>query len=283
MKFDKKANRRVHNTIRYIIILVFCIPMILPLFWMLTTALKDNAAVFSVPPEWIPKVFMWENFTKGLEQVQFWRRFWNTTFIAILVCIGQVLSCLSVGYALARLKFPGKKIWFYLIIGSMMIPGMVTVIPVFKLFTSLGWYNTYLPLIVPAFLGAPFQTFLARQFMSTIPKSYDEAARIDGANRLQVLTKVMMPMCKPLIAVITIQAFQGAWNDYMGPLLYVKKPDSWTLALAMGQFSKGTYGTSWNLFMAADIIYMLPILIMFFFCQKYFMEGFGSMNNTGVK
>jgi multiple sugar transport system permease protein len=250
---------------------------------MLTTALKDNAAVFSVPPEWIPKVFMWENFTKGLEQVQFWRRFWNTTFIAILVCIGQVLSCLSVGYALARLKFPGKKIWFYLIIGSMMIPGMVTVIPVFKLFTSLGWYNTYLPLIVPAFLGAPFQTFLARQFMSTIPKSYDEAARIDGANRLQVLTKVMMPMCKPLIAVITIQAFQGAWNDYMGPLLYVKKPDSWTLALAMGQFSKGTYGTSWNLFMAADIIYMLPILIMFFFCQKYFMEGFGSMNNTGVK
>lgn len=280
----KKKRAVVNMIIRYILILFFCIPMLFPLLWMLTTALKDNQAVFAMPPQWIPKKFMWENFTIGLEQIDFWKRFVNTAFIAILCTIGSVLSCMSVGYAISRIKFPGRKIWFYCIVGSMMIPGMVTLIPVFKFWTSVGAYGTWLPMIIPAFLGAPFQTFLVRQYMTTIPKSYDEAARIDGANRLQILTKVIMPMCKPLMATIAIQAFQGAWNDYMNPLLYVtQKQEMWTLSLAIGRMSSGTYGVQWNLFMAADLVYMLPILILFFFCQDYFMEGLGSMNNAGVK
>lgn len=251
---------------------------------MLTTALKDNSAIFAMPPQWIPKVFHWENFTIGLQQIEFWKRFGNTVFISVIVCFGQVCSCMSVGYALARLRFPGKKLWFYLIIGSMMIPGMVTVIPVFRLWAACGFYGTWWPMIIPAFLGAPFQTFLAKQFMSGLPKSYDEAARMDGASRLQVLLKVIGPMCKPLIAVIAIQSFQGAWNDYLTPLLYViSKPDKWTLSLAVGRMTSSTYGTQWNLFMAADVVYMLPILILFFFCQKYFMEGLGSLNSSGVK
>lgn len=280
-----KKRKEIGNlVIRYVLILVFAVPMILPLLWMLTTALKDNAAVFQMPPKWIPETFMWENFTTGLIQIDFWKRFANSAFISIIVCIGQVCSCMSVGYALSRLRFKGKKIWFYLIVGSMMIPSMVTMIPVFRLWTSLGFYGTWWPMIIPAFLGAPFQTFLARQFMSTLPKSYDEAARIDGANRLQILVQIISPMCKPLITVIAIQSFQAAWNDYLTPLLYViSKPDKWTLSLAVGRMTSSTYGTQWNLFMAADLVYLLPILILFFFCQNYFMEGLGSMNNAGVK
>ncbi len=280
----KKQKKRIYIGVRYVLILIFCIPMLLPLLWMLTTALKDNAAVFRVPPQWIPSEFHWDNFTKGLKKINFGREFLNSLFISVVVTIGQICSCMSVGYALARLKFKGKKLWFYLIVGSMMIPGMVTVIPVFRLWATLGAYGTWWPMIIPAFLGAPFQTFLARQFMTTIPKSYDDAARIDGASRLQILTRIIAPMSKPLITVIAIQAFQGAWNDYMTPLLYIiSKPEKWTLALGVGRMTSSTYGTQWNLFMAADIMYMLPILIMFFFGQNYFMEGLGSMNNSGIK
>ncbi len=280
----KRRRATVNTMIRYILVIVLCIPMIFPLFWMLTTALKDNQAVFAMPPQLIPKQFMWENFLTGLKQIDFWERFLNTMIISVLCTIGSVISCMSVGYAIARIKFPGKKIWFYCIVGSMMIPSMVTIIPVFRFWASVGGYGTWWPLIIPAFLGAPFQTFLVRQYMSTIPKSYDEAARIDGANRFQILIHVIAPMCKPLIATIAIQAFQTAWNDYLNPLLYVvSKKELWTLSLAIGRMSSSTYGTEWNLIMAADLVYMLPILIIFFFCQDYFMEGLGSMNNAGVK
>lgn len=280
----KKKKRISGLVIRYVLILVFCVPMLLPLLWMLSTALKDNAGVFVMPPQWIPDKFMWENFSRGLTKIDFWSRFRNSVIIAVSVTVGQILSCMSVGYAIARIKFPGKKVWFYLIISSMMIPGAVTMLPVFRLNIALGFYGTWWPMILPAFLGAPFQTFLARQFMSGIPKSYDEAARIDGANRLQILVRVIAPMCKPLITVIAIQAFQGAWNDYMGPLLYViSKPEKWPLSLAISRLSSSTFSVEWNVFMAADIVYLLPILIIFFFGQNYFMQGLGSMNNTGVK
>ena len=280
----KKKKRISGLVIRYVLILVFCVPMLLPLLWMLSTALKDNAGVFVLPPQWIPDKFMWENFSRGLTKIDFWSRFRNSVIIAVSVTVGQILSCMSVGYAIARIKFPGKKVWFYLIISSMMIPGAVTMLPVFRLNIALGFYGTWWPMILPAFLGAPFQTFLARQFMSGIPKSYDEAARIDGANRLQILVRVIAPMCKPLITVIAIQAFQGAWNDYMGPLLYViSKPEKWPLSLAISRLSSSTFSVEWNVFMAADIVYLLPILIIFFFGQNYFMQGLGSMNNTGVK
>lgn len=281
---SKRNQEMTVKGLRLILIFVLCIPILLPLLWMLSTALKSNSAVFKMPPEWIPSAFQWSNFSTGLNKINFWRRFSVSTVLAVVVTVGQVCSCMCVGYALARLKFPGKKVWFYLIIGSMMIPGMVTMIPIFRFWVSVGAYGTYWPMILPAFLGGPFQTFLARQFMMSIPKSYDEAARMDGANRLQILVRVIAPMCKPLITVIAIQAFQGAWNDYMGPLIYLlQKPEKWTLALAVGRMTSSTYGTQWNLFMAADVIYMLPILILFFFCQKYFMQGLGSMNNTGVK
>ena len=281
---SKTVNKNINTTIRYIVILIFALPMVLPVLWMLSTALKENTAIFVLPPQWIPKTFHWENFTIGLSRINFWHAFCNTLFVAVLCVIGTIISNLSVGYALSRFRFKGRKVWFYMVVGSMMIPGMTTVMPMFKFWTAVGAYGTWLPMIIPAFLASPFNTFLTRQFLSTVPKSYDEAAKIDGASDVQVLSMVIAPLCKPLIAFMAISAFQGVWNDYMNPLLYViSNRDRWTLSLAVARLSSGTYGNEWNLFMAADIIYFLPILILFFTFQDYFMEGLGSMTASGVK
>jgi multiple sugar transport system permease protein len=283
VKIGQKKKRKIGLFVRYLLIFILVVPMLLPLLWMLSTALKGDGAVFSIPPQWIPKDLQFSNFTEGLRQIDFWHRFLNTTIISILCVIGQCVSCLMVGYSISRIKFPGRKVWFYLIIGSMMLPGMVSMIPVFRVYSKLGMYNTWIPLILPAFLGSPFFIFMTRQFMSTIPISFDEAAKIDGATHLQILGKIIVPMCKPLIASIAIMTFQGTWSDYLTPLIYIIDPKKWTLSLAMGQFMGGTYGTKWNLFMAADLVYMLPILIIFFFAQDYFMQGLGSMNSSGIK
>ena len=279
-----KASRRRGLFFRYLVINIFAVPMILPVLWMLSTALKDNTAVFVMPPQWIPKVFHWENFTIGLSRINFWSAFLNTLFIAVLCVTGSIVSNMMVGYALSRFRFKGRKIWFYMIIGSMMIPGMTTVMPMFRFWTAVGAYGTWWPMIIPAWLASPFVTFLTSQFLSTIPKSYDEAAKIDGASNVQVLRRIIAPLCKPLMAYMAISAFQGVWNDYMNPLLYViSKRDKWTLSLAVARLNSGTFGAEWNLFMAADIMYFLPILILFFLFQDYFMEGLGSMTASGVK
>ena len=279
-----KASRRRGLFFRYLVIIIFAVPMILPVLWMLSTALKDNTAVFVMPPQWIPKVLHWENFTIGLSRINFWSAFLNTLFIAVLCVTGSIVSNMMVGYALSRFRFKGRKIWFYMIIGSMMIPGMTTVMPMFRFWTAVGAYGTWWPMIIPAWLASPFVTFLTRQFLSTIPKSYDEAAKIDGASNVQVLRRIIAPLCKPLMAYMAISAFQGVWNDYMNPLLYViSKRDKWTLSLAVARLNSGTFGAEWNLFMAADIMYFLPILILFFLFQDYFMEGLGSMTASGVK
>ncbi len=284
MRTGKKAREVRSLIIRYILIFIFGIPMVLPVLWMLSTALKDNAAIFVIPPQWIPKVFHWENFAEAVRQSKYLSRFGNTLFIAVLCIIGSVISNFMVGYALARFKFKGRKAWFYMIIGSMMIPGMTTVMPVFRFWVAMGCYGTWLPLILPAWLAGPFNTFLCKQFLSTIPRSYDEAAKIDGATYFQILGRVIMPLSKPLIAYMAIATFQGTWNDYMGPLLYViSKQEKWTLALGIARLGSGTYGIEWNIYMAADILYFLPILILFFCFQDYFMEGLGSMTASGVK
>ncbi len=284
MRTGRKRREITAIVLRYVMIFVFMLPMILPVLWMLSTALKDNAGVFATPPQFIPKVFQWGNFKEAVIQSKYLQRFGNTLFIAVLCIIGSILSNFMVGYALARFKFKGRKMWFYLIISSMMIPGMTTVMPVFRFWVAVGAYGTWLPLILPAWLAGPFNTFLCKQFLSTIPRSYDEAAKIDGATYFQILSRIIMPLSKPLIAYMAVSTFQGSWNDYMNPLLYViSKQDKWTLALGIARLGSGTFGIEWNVYMAADILYFLPILVVFFIFQDYFMEGLGSMTAAGVK
>jgi multiple sugar transport system permease protein len=277
-----KRNETYFTIFRYVLLTLFAVSMFLPLFWMLTMSLKGEDTVFMNPPEWIPREFHFDNYARAIDYMHFGRVFINSACITLMCALGAVVSNLIVGYAIARLKFPGRKVWFYLIIGSMMLPSFVGLIPVFKLFSSLGMYNTWLPLILPAFLGSPFFVFLLRQFFLGIPMSYDESAKIDGASHLQILFRILAPMIKPAIIVIVIMQVQASWSDYLNPLIWLPDEAKWTIPLAIQSFT-GSYATQWNYFMAADMLYMLPILVLFLFAQKYFMQGLGSLNNAGLK
>ncbi|WP_167747206.1 carbohydrate ABC transporter permease [Cohnella luojiensis] len=258
--------------------------MIYPVLWMLTIALKPNDEVFKIPPEFLPSDFLWSNFIDATTKISFWPIFLNTSIITVAATIGAVVSSILIGYGISRINFPGRNFFFYIFLGSQMLPGMVSLVPTFVLFKSIGWYNTWYPLIVPAFLGNPFFIFLARQFFRGIPKSYDEAAKIDGAGHWKILWKVIVPMCMPMVVTMVIFQFRGSWNDYLGPLIYLGDKEMWTLSLAIKGYMGGMeYGSSWNLFMAADLIYMMPMLLLFFFAQKYFMQGLGSLNSAGIK
>jgi multiple sugar transport system permease protein len=267
---------------RFIILTVGSISMLYPLFWMIIIELKGNYDVFSLPPDWYTKEFNLENFIIGTAQIHFWQAFSNSMIIAVLCTFGQITSSVLVGYGLGRLRFPGRKMWFSLFIGSLMLPGFIGLIPLFHLYTTLGWYNTWLPIIVPAFFGNAAFTFLFIQFSSTIPKSFDEAAKIDGANDLRVLWNVIVPMSMPIIITMMIFSFQGSWNQYLEPVIYLVDQAKWPLAVAMASYAS-TWTTQWNYFMAADLLYMLPMLIIFFVGQKYFMQGLGSVNSAGLK
>ncbi|MBN9389229.1 MAG: carbohydrate ABC transporter permease [Chloroflexi bacterium] len=270
----------------FALLIVLAIVMILPLFWVITTALKSNNDIYKTPPDFFPNEFHFENFWNGFQAINFGRLFLNTMIITVLSVIGGVVSSMIIGYALARIKFPGRKIWFFLFIGSMMFPSIVTLIPLFRLYLSINWYDTWLPLIVPAWLGNPFFIFLARQFYLTIPYDLDESAKLDGAGHFTILTRIMAPITKPVWITMAIMAFQGSWNDYLNPLVYLQSAEKWTLSIGMATFSStfaGVANTQWNLYMAANLLYMLPPLIFFFLAQRYFVQGLGSLGNISQK
>ncbi|RCW46430.1 carbohydrate ABC transporter permease [Paenibacillus prosopidis] len=278
----RKAKYTGLDAVRFVVLSAGAVAMLFPLLWMLTIALKSNNEVFAMPPEWFPKEMQWSNFVTGTKEINFWQTFGNSMFIAVTCTVGQVISSVLVGYGLGRLNFPGRRLWFSLFVGSLMLPGFVGMIPMFHLFTGLGWYDSWLPIIVPAFFGNPTFSFLFVQYLKTISVSFDEAAKIDGASDWYVLTKVLVPMAMPVIVTMVIFSFQGAWNQYLEPLIYIISPEKWTLSIAMASY-KGTYATAWNLFMAADLIYILPMLLIFFFGQKFFMQGLGSVNSASLK
>jgi multiple sugar transport system permease protein len=281
-RLGMRATEGLWNAARFLLLAVGALTMILPLLWMVTCALKTNSAIFAVPPQWIPREFAWVNFITGTAQIKFLSRLLNTLVITVLSTVGQLLSSTLVGYALARLRFPGRRLWFYLVVGSLMLPSMVGLIPVFRVFTALGWYNTWLPLIVPSFLGAPFFIFLIRQYLCTVPRSFDEAALMDGAGYFTTLRRILVPMIRPALVVVIIMQVQGSWNDYLTPLVYLIKPELWTLSLAVAQYIT-LYAVEWNKFMAADIVFLLPMLILYFAAQRYYMQGLGSLNTAGLK
>ncbi len=270
----------------YILTLLLCVTMLFPLFWVITTALKGNNDIYKVPPEFFPKEFHWENFSKSWDAINFGRLFVNTFIITMLNVVGQVASSMLVGYALARIRFPGRKIWFYLFIGSMMLPGIVTLIPMFRLYLSLEWYDSWLPLWVPAFFGNPFYIFLARQYYLSIPYDLDESAKLDGANHFAIFSRIMVPLTTPVWLTMAILTFQSTWNDYLNPLIYLRSEETWTLALGVATFKSSFAGVSnsqWNLYMAANLLYMLPPIILFFVAQRYFMAGLGSLATRSQK
>jgi multiple sugar transport system permease protein len=192
--------------------------------------------------------------------------------LCLLTVVGVVLSSAIVAYGFARLAFRGRDVWFYVMISTMALPGQVTMIPVFALFRALGWYGTFLPLVVPAFFGAPFFIFLLTQFFKTLPGELAESARVDGAREWTIFTRVILPLAKPALATVALFQFIGTWNDFFGPLLYLNDPGKYTLAYGLQQFLS-SYGGKWAQLMAAATVFTLPIILLFFFAQRTFIQG----------
>lgn len=278
-----QARKITGNTIWYIIAIILSVIMLFPLLWMLTIALKGNNDIYKIPPEFWPKQFYWDNFIKGMQAINFGRLFMNSVIITVLNTVGSVASSTLVGYGLARIRFRGRKVWFYLFVGSMMLPGIVGLIPIFHLYLNLNMYDTWFPLFLPAFFGNPFYIFLARQFYLSIPYSFDEAAKIDGAGHFAIFTKIMLPLTSPVWITMAIMSFTATWNDYLNPLVYLYSDDKWTLSLGMASFAgsfAGVATTQWNQYMATNLLYMLPPLIVFFLAQRYFMQGMGALGTS---
>jgi multiple sugar transport system permease protein len=282
----QKKPRLVGTTAWYVTALFICSVMIVPLLWMITIGLKSKTAVFDVPPKLLPTDWTWSNFVDGPKAIHFPRLLLNSTIITLLSVFGGVMTSMMAGYALARLRFPGRKVWFYLFVGSMLLPGVVGLIPLFQLYKSIGWYDTWLPLIVPAFFGGnPLFIFLARQYFMAIPYSIDEAAKIDGAGHFRIFTQVMLPLTRPAWITMAILAFQASWNDFLNPLVYLYSSEKWPLSVGMASFISPFAGQTpdWSYYMATNLLYMLPPLIVFFAAQRYFIQGLGALGSTTQK
>ena len=250
-----------------------------PLAWMISTSLKDLGSVFFFPPQWIPRPVHWENYRQVFEVIPFGRYIWNTTAIAFFSVIGKLISCSLVAFSFARLRWRGRDIIFVVMLATLMLPFQVTMIPQFVVYRHLGWIDTFLPLIVPHWFGGPFATFLLRQFFMSIPLELDDAARIDGASIFGTYARILLPQAAPAMAAVAIFQFNGSWNAFLLPLIYLHSQEHFTIALGLRSF-QDQYYTEWNLLMAASLIAMLPSVVIFFFAQKYFIQG---IVFTGVK
>ncbi len=269
----------------YAILLAGSLVMLFPLWWMVcvsfsTPAEASAAATSTTEFDWWPDFANWRNYAEALRSMGstpwygFLDAFANTVVVTVLSVIGQVLSCSLVGYAFARLRFRGRSPLFILMISTMMLPAQVTMIPMFILFRWFGWIDTILPLVVPMFFGTPFYVFMFRQFFAQVPEALVEAARIDGCGHLGIWWRIMLPMCRPVIAITAIFVFIFVWNDFLGPLIYLHSEDQMTLAVALNSF-KNQYGdfrdAHW--LMAASIVTMIPCIVLFFVAQKQFVGG----------
>lgn len=251
----------------------------LPFYWLVMTSLKSDTEVFAMPPVWVPQTLLWGNFLRAVHYVPFFLYLKNTVVICVLSVIGTLFSSSLVAYSFARIRWPGRDVLFLVLLATMMLPGQVTMIPVFAIFRSLGWIDTIKPLVVPSFLGSAFFIFMLRQFFMTIPLELSDAARIDGCTEWGIYQRIILPLSRPALATVGLFTFIGAWNDFNGPLIYLNDESKATLSLGLQQFVS-QHGAEWSLLMAASTLMTIPIILIFFFAQRTFVEG---ITLTGVK
>jgi multiple sugar transport system permease protein len=263
----------------YTVLTLGAIVMIAPFLWMLSTALKDPGAAFVYPPQWIPKVITGKSFQEVWTKVPFGRYLFNSAVVAIGVTVAEVLTSALAAYAFARLRFPGRDQVFLLYLGTLMVPGQVTIIPNFIIMRHFGWINTYQGLIVPAAFTA-FGTFLLRQYFLSIPRELEEAARIDGATYFQVWWRIILPLARPALATLAVFSFMGSWNGFLWPFIMISRPEMRTLTVALRSF-QSEYGTEWTLLMAGSLIALFPMLLIFLAAQKYFVRGIATTGLGG--
>ncbi len=256
----------------YLGLILLSLVFLLPIFWMVSSALKPNYAIFATPPVWWPESPQWSNFPNALTVLPFGRFAANTLFIALFNIVGHLLSCSVVAYGFARLQAPGKKFFFILMLVTLMLPYPVTMVPLYILFSKVGWVNSFLPLIIPAFFGNAFYIFLLRQSFRQIPADLEDAAVMDGAGTLQVLWHVILPLARPALATVVIFTFQAAWNDFLAPLIFLHDQRKYTIMLGLS-FFRGAYEVNWAYLMASSLVASLPVILLFFLAQRQFIEG----------
>ncbi len=260
------------RTLAYTLCIIGGAILMIPFLWMLSTSLKQSQQIFKYPIIWLPNPIVWRNYIDAFNAVPFLRYIRNTIVITFSSILGDIITCSLVAYSFARLRYPGRDFLFILLLSTLMIPYPVTLIPTFLIYKYLNWIDTYIPLILPAYFAYPFWVFLLRQYLMTIPLELDDAAKIDGCGYLNTYLRILFPLSKPVLTTIAIFSFMAHWNDFLRPLIYINTSSKYTLALGLRSF-QGLYLTRWELVMAASVIAMMPCLIIFFFAQKYFIQG----------
>lgn len=279
-RMGKKAREHLEKGVVMLILAVGAVAVMIPFFWMVSTSLKGRQDVLTFPPEWIPRPPYWDNYIKGVTMIPFAQYTKNTLIITTLRLIGTVATSSLVAYSFARLRAPGLGFLFLIVLSTMMLPSQVTLIPIFIIFSKIGWVDTFLPLIVPAYFGGgAFNIFLLRQFFMSIPLEMDDAARIDGCGFFGVYWRIILPLSVPALATVAIFNIMWSWNEFMGPLIYLQSTSKFTLALGLN-FFRDLYNPTWNLLMADSLLIMLPCVLIFFFAQRLFIQG---VVITGIK
>lgn len=268
----RKWRTKVGHLILHIVMITLGATFLMPLAWVVSTSLKMPGQVFITPIEWIPTEPKWENFVEVFTRLPFHLFIRNSFYVTIMGTLGIVFSSLVVAFGLSRLRWPGRDLLFTVLLATMMLPGVVTMIPVFIIFKKMGWIGTFYPLWVPAWFGGAFYIFLMRQYMMTLPIELDEAAKIDGASNFRILWQVIALLCGPAIVTVTIFAFLQHYNAFMEPLIYISDNEMFTLPLGLLWF-KGRFGNFWHLVMAASMITITPVIVLFFLAQRYFIQG----------
>jgi multiple sugar transport system permease protein len=274
-------HRRWPSILALAILIPVALAFLAPLAWMVSTSLKPLNETMSLPEHWIPSSPQWHNYEDAVAGMgRFWRYTANTLFLCVTTVIGAVISSALAAYGFARIDWKGRDKIFLVLLGTMMIPFPVVMTPLFGLFKHLGWIGTFKPLWVPSFFASAFSVFLLRQFFLGIPKDISEAARIDGCSELQILIRIILPLCRPALLVVALFQFMFTWNDFLGPLIYLTRQQDFTLSLGLQSFESQNGGTEWHYLMAASGMVILPVLILFFVTQRTFIEGIAA---TGGK
>ncbi|EGG36892.1 carbohydrate ABC transporter permease [Paenibacillus sp. HGF5] len=270
---------RMSTVVLHIVLILGACMMALPFVWMVLSSLKDLSQVFVVPPKWIPDPFIWSNYKDSLTALPFGRAYFNSFYINIIVVVSQLVTCSMAAYAFAKITFPFREPLFVLFLATMMVPGQVTIIPLYLIMKNIGWLDTHLAIIVPSALLNAFGVFLLRQFFRGIPKEMEEAAIVDGANRWTIYARIMIPLIKPALSALGIFTFLGMWNNFFNPLIFLSSTDKFTVPMMLNLY-RGMYATDWTLMMAGASIALVPVLIVYIIGQKYIIEG---VTLSGIK
>ncbi len=272
-------NSLLRKSVLYFVLLFFAMLYLVPFFFLLMGSFKTTSELFQVPFKWLPESFDFTNYVNMFNQIPFMNYLKNTMIIVVFSVIGALVSNSIIAYGFARLRWPGREKAFMVVLATMILPYQVTMIPLYLMFTKMNWVGTFLPLIVPQFFGNAFYIFLLRQFLVGVPKEITESARIEGANEFQIFLRVIMPVSKPALASVAIMSFIRAWNDFLGPLVFLGSDRLYTLSLAASML-KSNFDPNWDLLLPLGVVMVLPVLILFFVLQKYFIQG---ITMSGIK